>query len=70
MEEVFLQHRNNVKLSHPAGQRMIKRFLGVDVTQLTEWQAYRAHFGRRKIWSQLTEAASKAEEGEGPGGSD
>jgi hypothetical protein len=46
-EEVRLQHPNNVKLRHPAGQKMIQRFLGINVTQLPEWQDFRAHLGRR-----------------------
>jgi hypothetical protein len=47
MEEVFLQHRNNTQISHSAGQSMIKRFIGVNVRQLPEWQSYRAHLLRR-----------------------
>jgi hypothetical protein len=47
MEEVFLQHRNNTKISHFAGQNMINRFIGVDVRQLPEWESYRAHLSRR-----------------------
>lgn len=47
LQEVLLQHPNNVKLRHPAGQKMIQRFLGVNVAQLPEWQDFRAHLGRR-----------------------
>ena len=48
LEEVLLdQHRYNTMISHPAGQKMIEKFIGVKVTQFPEWQAYRAHFARR-----------------------
>lgn len=46
-EEVLLQHPNNTKLQHPAGRKMIQRFLGLDVARLPEWQEYQAHLGRR-----------------------
>lgn len=47
LEAVLLQHRNNTQISHSAGQKMIERFIGVQVTQLAEWESYRAHLGRR-----------------------
>jgi hypothetical protein len=48
LEEVLLdQHRYNTMISHPAGQKMIEKFLGVKVTQFAEWEPYRAHLGRR-----------------------
>jgi hypothetical protein len=46
-EEVLLQHRNNLRLQHPAGRRTVERFLGVSATALPEWEAYQAHLGRR-----------------------
>jgi hypothetical protein len=47
LESVLLQHRNNVRMSHPAGRNMIERFLDLAVTKLPEWEAYLAHLGRR-----------------------
>lgn len=46
-EEVFFEHPNNFKLRHSAGQKMIRRFLGLSLTQLPEWQDLRAHHARR-----------------------
>jgi hypothetical protein len=45
--EVLLQHRNNTKLRHPAGRRMIARFLGLRVVDLPQWEQYTAHLARR-----------------------
>lgn len=47
LEEVLLQHRNNLSLRHAAGRKMIERFLGFNVTHLPEWQGYQGHLGRR-----------------------
>jgi hypothetical protein len=47
LEEVLLQHRNNTKLRHPAGRKMIQRFLGLKLTQLPEWEEFESHLGRR-----------------------
>ena len=45
--EVLLQHRSNTNINRPEGQAMIRRFLDADVTRFEEWQAFRAHSGRR-----------------------
>jgi|GEM_PF-3486037 len=46
-EEVFLQHRNNTRIHHAAGRKMLERFLDLDLTSLPEWEQYQAHLGRR-----------------------
>lgn len=60
-EEALLQHRNNTKLRHSAGRRMIRRFLGLEVTGLPEWEEYRAHQARRE---QVVHAGKTFEEQE------
>ena len=46
-DDVLLQHRNNTRIHHAAGRRMLERFLGLNLTQLPEWEDYQAHLGRR-----------------------
>ncbi len=46
-EEVLLQHRNNTRIQHAAGRKMLERFLGLNLTQMPEWESYQAHLGRR-----------------------
>jgi hypothetical protein len=45
--DVLLQHRASTNINRPEGQAMIKRFLSIDLTSLKEWQAFKAHAGRR-----------------------
>lgn len=59
--QVLLQHRNNTKLRHIAGRKMIERFLGLRVVDLSQWTDYKAHVVRR---DQVVHAGMSFEEAE------